>query len=118
MKFDLKEVDKETRARAGELLTDHGKVETPIFMPVGTLGAVKAVQMHELKTLIHAQILLCNTYHLYLRPGPGIIEQAGGIHQFNGWSGPILTDSGGFQVHSLSEIRKITSGGVEFRSHI
>ena len=96
----------------------HGKIETPIFMPVGTLGAVKAVHMHELKNFIGAQIILGNTYHLYLRPGTDVIEKAGGLHKFNNWSGPILTDSGGYQVHSLSDIRKIKEDGVEFRSHI
>jgi queuine tRNA-ribosyltransferase len=118
MKFNLIAEDKQTKARAGEILTDHGKIETPIFMPVGTLGAVKAVHMHELKNFINAQIILGNTYHLYLRPGTGVIEKAGGLHKFNGWNGPILTDSGGFQVHSLSNIRKINEQGVEFRSHI
>jgi len=118
MQFNLVAEDKNTKARAGEIFTDHGKIETPIFMPVGTLGAVKAVHMHELKDFVKAQIILGNTYHLYLRPGTGVLEKAGGIHKFNGWSGPILTDSGGFQVHSLSDIRKIKEEGVEFRSHI
>jgi len=118
MKFNLTAEDKVTKARAGELFTDHGKIETPIFMPVGTLGAVKAVHMHELKNFIGAQIILGNTYHLYLRPGTDVIEKAGGLHKFNNWSGPILTDSGGYQVHSLSDIRKIKEDGVEFRSHI
>ena len=118
MKFKLVAEDKATKARAGEIFTDHGKIQTPIFMPVGTLGAVKAVHMHELKDLIKAQIILGNTYHLYLRPGTDIVEKAGGLHKFNGWGGPILTDSGGFQVHSLAEIRKIKEEGVEFRSHI
>lgn len=118
MQFHLMAEDTATRARAGEIFTDHGKILTPIFMPVGTLGAVKAVHMYELEKWIGAQIILGNTYHLYLRPGTGIIEQAGGLHRFNGWGGPILTDSGGFQVHSLSDIRKIKEEGVEFRSHI
>lgn len=118
MQFNLTAQDTTTKARAGELLTDHGKIETPIFMPVGTLGAVKAVHMSELKNQIHAQIILGNTYHLYLRPGTTVLEKAGGLHKFNGWDGPILTDSGGFQVHSLSSIRKIKEEGVEFRSHI
>ncbi len=118
MKFKLIAQDKESNARAGEIFTDHGTIQTPIFMPVGTLGAVKAVHMQELKTQIHAQIILGNTYHLYLRPGTGVIEGAGGLHKFNGWDGPILTDSGGFQVHSLADIRKIKEEGVEFRSHI
>jgi queuine tRNA-ribosyltransferase len=118
MKFNLLAKDTATKARAGEIFTDHGKIETPIFMPVGTLGAVKAVHMHELKTFINAPIILGNTYHLYLRPGTNILEKAGGLHKFNGWDRPILTDSGGFQVHSLSDIRKIKEEGVEFRSHI
>jgi len=118
MKFKLEFEDKETKARTGEILTDHGAIKTPIFMPVGTLGAVKAVHMQELKSMVHAQIILGNTYHLYLRPGTDVMERAGGLHKFNGWSGPILTDSGGFQVHSLSDIRKIKEEGVEFRSHI
>lgn len=118
MQFNLLAEDKDTKARAGEIFTDHGKIETPIFMPVGTLGAVKAVHMSELKNQIGAQIILGNTYHLYLRPGTAIIEKAGGLHKFNGWDKPILTDSGGFQVHSLSSIRKIKEEGVEFRSHI
>lgn len=118
MQFNLTAQDKQTKARAGELFTDHGKIETPIFMPVGTLGAVKAVHVSELKDQIQAQIILGNTYHLYLRPGTTVLEKAGGLHKFNGWNGPILTDSGGFQVHSLSSIRKIKEEGVEFRSHI
>src|ERR1019366_788735 len=118
MKFNLVTEDKATKARAGEIFTDHGRIETPIFMPVGTLGAVKAVHMQELRDQVKAQIILGNTYHLYLRPGTDIIEKAGGLHKFNGWSGPILTDSGGFQVHSLADIRKIKEEGVEFRSHI
>ena len=118
MSFTLLAQDPNTKARAGELLTAHGKIQTPIFMPVGTLGAVKAVHMSELENSIHAQIILGNTYHLYLRPGTDIIEKAGGLHKFNSWSKPILTDSGGFQVHSLSSIRKIKEEGVEFRSHI
>lgn len=118
MKFNLLAKDTATKARAGEIFTDHGKIETPIFMPVGTLGAVKAVHMHELKTFINAPIILGNTYHLYLRPGTNILEKAGGLHKFNGWDRTILTDSGGFQVHSLSDIRKIKEEGVEFRSHI
>jgi len=118
MQFNLIAKDKNSKARAGEIFTAHGKIETPIFMPVGTLGAVKAVHMHELKSFIGAQIILGNTYHLYLRPGTGVVEKAGGLHKFNGWDKPILTDSGGFQVHSLSNIRKIKEEGVEFRSHI
>jgi queuine tRNA-ribosyltransferase len=118
MQFELLAEDKDTKARCGRLTTDHGTIETPIFMPVGTLGAVKTVHMRELREDIKAEIILGNTYHLYLRPGTDVLEQAGGLHKFNGWSGPILTDSGGFQVHSLSSIRKIKEEGVEFRSHI
>jgi queuine tRNA-ribosyltransferase len=118
MKFNLITEDKATKARTGEIFTDHGKIETPIFMAVGTLGGVKAVHMYELKNLINAQIILGNTYHLYLRPGTDVLEKAGGLHKFNGWDRPMLTDSGGFQVHSLSDIRKIKEEGVEFRSHI
>ena len=107
-----------TNARAGVITTDHGKIETPIFMPVGTAGTVKAVQQHELRDDVKAQIILGNTYHLYLRPGMDIIEQAGGLHKFNGWDKPILTDSGGFQVFSLSANRKLKEEGAYFRSHI
>jgi len=118
MKFDLLTTDPKSKARAGELHTDHGIVPTPVFMPVGTLGAVKAVHMRELREDIGAPIMLSNTYHLYLRPGTDVLEHAGGLHKFNGWDRPILTDSGGFQVHSLSDIRKITEEGVKFQSHI
>ena len=107
-----------TNARAGVITTDHGKIETPIFMPVGTAGTVKAVRQHELRDDVKAQIILGNTYHLYLRPGMDIIEQAGGLHKFNGWDKPILTDSGGFQVFSLSANRKLKEEGAYFRSHI
>ena len=107
-----------TNARAGVITTDHGTIETPIFMPVGTVGSVKAVHMHELRDDIKAQIILGNTYHLYLRPGMEIIEQAGGLHKFNGWERPILTDSGGFQVFSLSANRKLKEEGAYFRSQI
>ena len=107
-----------TNARAGVVTTDHGKIETPIFMPVGTAGTVKAVHQHELRDDVKAQIILGNTYHLYLRPGMEIIEQAGGLHKFNGWDKPILTDSGGFQVFSLSANRKLKEEGAYFRSHI
>ena len=107
-----------TNARAGVITTDHGKIETPIFMPVGTAGTVKAVHQHELRDDVKAQIILGNTYHLYLRPGMDIIEQAGGLHKFNGWDKPILTDSGGFQVFSLSANRKLKEEGSYFRSHI
>ena len=118
MEFKLLTTDPKSKARAGELHTAHGVVPTPIFMPVGTLGGVKAVHMRELRDDVKASIMLSNTYHLYLRPGMEVIENAGGLHKFNGWTGPILTDSGGFQVHSLSDIRKITEEGVKFSSHI
>ena len=118
MKFNLAAHDPFSKARAGELITDHGSILTPIFMPVGTAGTVKAVHQHELKSDIKAQIILGNTYHLYLRPGLNTLEQAGGLHKFNGWEGPILTDSGGYQVYSLTEVRKIKEEGVTFRSHI
>ncbi len=118
MKFELQHTDNLSNARAGLISTDHGDVETPIFMPVGTVGSVKAVQMYELKEDIKAQIILGNTYHLYLRPGLDIMKQAGGLHKFNSWNKPMLTDSGGFQVFSLTEIRKLTEAGAEFRSHI
>jgi len=110
--------DKHSKARAGEFTTDHGVVETPIFMPVGTQGTVKAVNQSYLESDIKAQIVLSNTYHLYLRPGTEILEKAGGLHKFINWNKPILTDSGGYQVFSLSELRKIKSNGVEFRSHL
>ncbi len=118
MEFQLIATDNNSKARAGVLLTDHGAVETPIFMPVGTIGTVKGVTQEQLEKDIEAQIILGNTYHLYLRPGTGILEKAGGLHQFNNWHKPILTDSGGFQVYSLSDIRKIKEEGAEFRSHI
>ena len=118
MKFELQHTDKNSCARAGIITTDHGQIETPIFMPVGTQGAVKAVHMPELENDIKAQIILGNTYHLYLRPGLDILEKAGGLHKFNSWNKPILTDSGGFQVFSLAENRKLTEEGALFRSHI
>ena len=118
MDFILQHTDPQSNARAGLITTDHGTIETPIFMPVGTVGSVKAVHQHELRDDIKAQIILGNTYHLYLRPGLDILERAGGLHKFNGWDRPILTDSGGFQVFSLSGIRKLTEEGVQFRSHI
>lgn len=119
MEFELITAsDGGTNARAGVITTDHGKIETPIFMPVGTAGTVKAVHQHELRDDVKAQIILGNTYHLYLRPGMDIIEQAGGLHKFNGWDKPILTDSGGFQVFSLSANRKLKEEGAYFRSHI
>ena len=118
MDYKVVATNKDTKARAGLISTDHGDIETPIFMPVGTVGSVKAVHMSELRDDIKAQIILGNTYHLYLRPGMDIIEQAGGLHKFNSWDRPILTDSGGFQVFSLSENRKLKEEGVTFRSHI
>lgn len=118
MDFKLQYTDGQSNARAGLITTDHGQIETPIFMPVGTQGAVKAVHMPELENDIHAQIILGNTYHLYLRPGLDILCEAGGLHKFNSWSKPILTDSGGFQVFSLAENRKLTEEGAIFRSHI
>ncbi len=118
MNFLLQHKAPKSNARAGKITTDHGEILTPIFMPVGTLGSVKAVHPHELKDDIKAQIILGNTYHLYLRPGIEIIEQAGGLHKFNGWDKPILTDSGGFQVYSLSHNRKLKEEGATFRSHI
>ena len=118
MDFKLHHTDSKTNARAGEITTDHGTILTPIFMPVGTVASVKAVHIQELKNDINAQIILGNTYHLYLRPGLDILEKAGGLHKFNGWDRPILTDSGGFQVFSLSAIRKLKEEGAEFRSHI
>ncbi len=118
MTFDLQYTDPGSEARAGLITTDHGLVETPVFMPVGTQGVVKGVHLYELKGDIGAQIILGNTYHLYLRPGLEIIERAGGLHRFNGFDRPMLTDSGGFQVFSLAGIRKLREEGVEFRSHI
>lgn len=118
MKFDLIARDKHSSARAGVLTTAHGDIETPIFMPVGTAGSVKAVHQRELTDDIGAQIILGNTYHLFLRPGIPLLEKVGGLHKFNGWDGPILTDSGGYQVYSLAENRKITEDGVAFKSHI
>lgn len=118
MKYTLLAKDKQSEARCGVLITDHGAIETPIFMPVGTVGTVKAVHARELKEDIHAQIILGNTYHLYLRPGTDVLQAVGGLHKFNAWDRPILTDSGGFQVFSLTDSRKITEEGVTFRSHI
>lgn len=118
MDFELQKEDLNSNARAGLITTAHGTIETPIFMPVGTVGSVKAVHFHELENDIKAQIILGNTYHLYLRPGMDIIEKAGGLHKFNGWKRPILTDSGGFQVFSLSSNRKLKEEGAYFRSHI
>jgi len=118
MTFDVQHNDAASNARAGLITTDHGQIETPIFMPVGTVASVKAVHFHELRDDIKAQIILGNTYHLYLRPGIDTLEKAGGLHKFNGWEKPILTDSGGFQVFSLTENRKLNEEGATFRSHI
>ncbi len=118
MNFQLIATDNKSNARAGLLHTDHGDIPTPIFMPVGTGGSVKAVHQHELKEDVDAKIILGNTYHLYLRPGLEVLRAAGGLHQFNGWDRPLLTDSGGFQVFSLAELRKVKEEGVEFRSHL
>ena len=116
MKFELQYTDACSSARAGKITTAHGEIETPIFMPVGTVGSVKAVHFEELRRQVKAQIILGNTYHLYLRPGLDIIRKAGGLHKFIGWERPILTDSGGFQVFSLTGIRKLKEEGCEFRS--
>lgn len=118
MSFQLLQNDPATKARAGILKTAHGSIETPIFMPVGTLANVKGVHQHELETQIQAHIVLANTYHLYLRPGLEVLRAAGGVHQFNNWHGPVLTDSGGYQVYSLAAKRKIVEEGVYFQSHI
>lgn len=118
IKFDLQSKDTKSSARTGILHTEHGDIRTPIFMPVGTLGTVKAVHQRELENDVKADIILGNTYHLYLRPGLNLLEKAGGLHKFNGWKGPILTDSGGYQVYSLAENRKIKENGVTFQSHI
>jgi queuine tRNA-ribosyltransferase len=118
MEFELQCTDSKTCARAGMITTDHGQIQTPIFMPVGTAGTVKGVHQTELKEDIRAQVILGNAYHLYLRPGTDVIEKAGGLHRFNGFHRPMLTDSGGFQIFSLSSIRKLKEEGVEFRSHI
>lgn len=118
MKFELQHTDPYSSARAGKITTDHGEILTPIFMPVGTVGSVKAVHFEELRRQVMAQIILGNTYHLYLRPGLDILRKAGGLHKFIGWERPMLTDSGGFQVFSLTGIRKLKEEGCEFRSHI
>ncbi len=118
MQFQVEHIDEKSNARAGQLTTDHGTIQTPIFMPVGTLGTVKGIHFHELENVIKAQIILGNTYHLYLRPGMDVIKQAGGLHQFIGWDKPMLTDSGGYQVYSLSNQRKLTEQGATFKSHI
>ncbi|MFM2232633.1 MAG: tRNA guanosine(34) transglycosylase Tgt [Bacteroidota bacterium] len=116
--FKLEKTDSRSKARAGVITTDHGEIQTPIFMPVGTAGTVKAVSQQQLKSDVQAQIILGNTYHLYLRPGLEVLQSAGGLHQFNGWERPILTDSGGYQVFSLAANRKISEEGVVFQSHI
>lgn len=118
MTFEVQHTDNASDARTGLITTDHGKIETPIFMPVGTAGTVKGVHFSELREQVNAQIILGNTYHLYLRPGLDILRRAGGLHGFNGWERPILTDSGGFQVFSLTGIRKLTEEGCTFQSHI
>jgi queuine tRNA-ribosyltransferase len=118
MKYSIEAKDALSKARAGILETPHGKIQTPIFMPVGTIGSVKTVTQQDLKADVNAQIILGNTYHLYLRPGTQILEQAGGLHKFMNWDRPILTDSGGYQVYSLSKNRKINTEGVVFKSHI
>ncbi|MFV0501566.1 MAG: tRNA guanosine(34) transglycosylase Tgt [Bacteroidales bacterium] len=118
MKFTIEAISKNTSARAGIISTDHGDIQTPIFMPVGTVGSVKAVHARELEEEVKAQIILGNTYHLYLRPGIDIVHKAGGIQKFNSWNKPMLTDSGGYQVYSLGHNRKITQEGAVFRSHI
>ena len=118
MKFQLESQDSNSKARTGRIQTDHGEILTPIFMPVGTVGSVKSVHQYELEEQVKAQIILGNTYHLYLRPGLDILQQAGGLHQFISWDRPMLTDSGGFQVYSLEGNRKITEEGVKFKSHI
>ena len=118
MKFALQHIDTETKARAGEIMTDHGTIPTPIFMPVGTVGSVKGVFHRDLIEDAHAKIILGNTYHLFLRPGLQVLNAAGGLHKFIGWDSPILTDSGGYQVFSLANNRKLTKEGVVFKSHI
>jgi queuine tRNA-ribosyltransferase len=118
LSFDLQHTDSTTKARAGKITTDHGEIVTPIFMPVGTVGTVKAVTQQQLIKDVKAQIILGNTYHLYLRPGLEVLEAAGGLHKFNGWDKPILTDSGGYQVFSLANNRKLTEEGALFQSHI
>ncbi|MCF8213586.1 MAG: tRNA guanosine(34) transglycosylase Tgt [Chitinophagaceae bacterium] len=118
LQFELEKKDPSSQARAGTITTDHGVIQTPIFMPVGTAGTVKAVSQQQLKSDVQAQIILGNTYHLYLRPGLEVLQSAGGLHAFNGWDRPILTDSGGYQVFSLAANRKISEEGVVFQSHI
>jgi queuine tRNA-ribosyltransferase len=116
--FKIAAKDKNSKARAGTIITAHGEINTPIFMPVGTQGAVKGIHHHEIKEIVKADVILSNTYHMYLRPGTEILEKAGGIHKYIGWDRPLLTDSGGYQVYSLSGMRKIKEEGVKFQSHI
>lgn len=118
MQFKINNSDKNTKARAGEITTPHGLTKTPIFMPVGTAGTVKSINQRDLKNDVNAQIILGNTYHLNLRPGTSVLEKAGGLHKFMSWDRPILTDSGGYQVYSLTDVRKLTEEGVKFQSHI
>ena len=118
MKYTIKAKDQGSSARAGLIETDHGNIETPIFMPVGTIGTVKGIHQEELKSKINADIILSNTYHLYLRPGTEVLTKAGGLHKFINWDRPMLTDSGGYQVYSLSSQRKIKEEGAKFKSHI
>ena len=118
MTFDIQYQDKNCAARTGTITTAHGVIHTPIFMPVGTQGTVKGIHQHELKDVVKAEIILGNTYHLYLRPGTDILKQAGGLHGFMNWDRPILTDSGGYQVYSLKGMRKITDEGVEYHSQV
>jgi len=118
MNFLLKHTDKNSKARAGLIFTEHGEIDTPAFMPVGTVGSVKGIHVKDLHEQVNAKIILGNTYHLYLRPGLKVLKQAGGLHKFNAWNGPILTDSGGFQIFSLSLLRKLSENGAEFQSHI
>jgi queuine tRNA-ribosyltransferase len=118
LQFELENTDELTEARAGTITTDRGQIHTPIFMPVGTIGSVKAISQQQLKTEVRPEIILGNTYHLYLRPGMETLEASGGLHKFMNWERPILTDSGGFQVFSLASNRKINEEGVLFQSHI
>ena len=118
MEFKIEKKDPLSKARAGEVKTDHGVIQTPVFMSVGTVGTVKSVSQKDLKTQVNAPIILGNTYHLFLRPGTEILQKAGGLHKFMNWDRPILTDSGGFQVYSLAQRRKIKEEGVRFQSHI
>ncbi|MFZ9450744.1 MAG: tRNA-guanine transglycosylase, partial [Bacteroidia bacterium] len=118
MQFNVSHTDIHSKARCGELETAHGTIQTPVFMTVGTQGTVKGIHQYELKNIVNAPILLGNTYHLYLRPGTSVLNAAGGLHKFMNWNGPILTDSGGYQIFSLAQHRKITESGAVFKSHI